>query len=695
MEKVFQKHYHKQFDQQDCGIACLKMILSYHGSAESSERLRELSGTQQTGTTMLGLLQAGKELQFEVEAFEANPEHLAEINSLCILHITKPGGLQHYIVYYGQENETFYFADPAEGLIRLSKEELVALWVSKALLLFKATDKVRTRKKNKKTSVQWVLTQVKEDSNHLILIGLLGVVIAVLSLTLALFTQQLIDKILPEKKIMLFFSGLGLVFLLLGFQQVLRFFRTRFIVEQSRNFNNRVVSWFVKKLMVLPQVFFDSRTTGDFITRLNDTSKLQRVISYIIGELGISLLVFTLTLCTILVYSLKIAIVVFIWVPLIGGIVFIYKDEILRLQREMLATNALSENQFIDLIQGMDVIQSTSTQNMFSKLAIHYYSQFQEKRLILGMKSASFSLLSGFVGVLGTLSVLGIGGYWVLVDAIQLGVFIATIQLSGQTLQSAQTLFLSTIQLQEAKVVYDRMQEFTTIEVESDAVNDKPIVIEEIEALHINDLSQRFNGRKPTFKDINFSLTKGEIVALLGDSGSGKSTLIKVLDKLYDYENGEIVVRYDNKELSLKEISTSLWRQYISTVPQVDRLFSGTVVQNLAMSDQPELIQQRMSLCTELGFDTIFSTFPNGYLTQVGKDGNQLSGGQKQFVSFARAIITNYPIIVLDEPTTAMDKKMRNFVFTLLQSLKKEKIILLVTHLEQVAKQADRIVYME
>jgi ATP-binding cassette subfamily B protein len=295
---------------------------------------------------------------------------------------------------------------------------------------------------------------------------------------------------------------------------------------------------------------------------------------------------------------------------------------------------------------------------------------------------------------MGTIIIIGFGGYSVFSASIQLGVFIAVLQLSSQSFQAAQQLFLSVIQLQEAKAVYDRMIEFTNIELKDAETSQTNVESSYLpEKLVINNLSHRFNGRKPTFENVSFTIEKGQLTVLLGDSGSGKSTLVRVLDKLYSSDSGEIII--EPNLLALTSLKEKDWRKLTSVVHQKDRLFSGTVLQNILMSEDVSVIQERLQYCSQLGFDSLFSKFPQGYLTQVGKEGIQLSGGQRQLVSFARAVICNKPILLLDEPTTAMDKRMRLFVFDLLQRLKKDKLILIVTHLDSVAQLADKLVSMD
>lgn len=694
LSKQLKKHFVKQQDQSDCGVACLQMILSFFGGKETFDRLRELSGTQQTGTTMLGLVQAAKEVKLDVQAYRGNVEELKKIEFPALLHITKKGSLNHYVVVFAYQNSQFFVADPAEGIIQISADELGKVWISKALLLIKKSPEFESKKNKEYHTWYWLKQQLSADSNRLLLTFILGLVIALLSLVISLFTQQLVDKILPEKKVNLFLIGLFITFLLLLFQNGLTYLRTRFIVEQSRDFNSRVVNWFIEKLMQLPQVYFDTRTTGDFVSRLQDTSKLQRVVSYVVGELGISLLVLLSTLGAIFLYSTQLGFFVLTWIPVLSTSVIYFKNDLLRLQRGVLTSYAHSETQFIDVIQGMDLIKSTSTQQLFRKVTALAYAGFQESRLKLGLKGGVFSAFSGVLVLMGTIIVIGFGGYSVFSASIQLGVFIAVMQLSSQSFQAAQQLFLSVIQLQEAKAVYDRMIEFTNIEHKDDETSQTNVESSYLpEKLFIKNLSHRFNGRKPTFEQVSFTIEKGQITVLMGDSGSGKSTLVRILDKLYPFDSGEIYL--EPNQFVFSNLSESSWRKLTSVVHQTERLFSGTVLQNILMSEDVSVIQERLQYCSRFGFDALFSKFPQGYLTQVGKEGIQLSGGQRQLVSFARAVICNKPILLLDEPTTAMDKHMRLFVFDLLQRLKKDKVILIVTHLDSVAQLADNLVSMD
>ncbi|MDZ7900743.1 MAG: cysteine peptidase family C39 domain-containing protein [Arcicella sp.] len=134
-QKHLQKTFMLQQGQSDCGVACLLSLVKYYGGDNRLERLRELSGTTQEGTTLLGLYQSANQIGFDAEGMEADgTDNLKDLENPVILHVLMEGTLQHYVVYFGFENNKFIIGDPAKGIVKLSESELLSIWQSKALL---------------------------------------------------------------------------------------------------------------------------------------------------------------------------------------------------------------------------------------------------------------------------------------------------------------------------------------------------------------------------------------------------------------------------------------------------------------------------------------------------------------------------------------------------------------------------------
>ena len=209
LEKHIKKTFTKQQDQSDCGVACLLSIIKFHGGFSTLEKLREFSGTTKQGTTLLGLFQGANGLGLQAEGFEAEIKHLNEIANPCILHVRVEKDLEHYVVFYGiNKSNQFIIGDPGKGISYLSKEELSAIWLSKTLLTLKPTERfVKTQIQNKE-KFNWFLNLIKEDYPILGISIFLGILIAILGLATAIFSQKLIDDILPKSKIQSLIIGL-------------------------------------------------------------------------------------------------------------------------------------------------------------------------------------------------------------------------------------------------------------------------------------------------------------------------------------------------------------------------------------------------------------------------------------------------------------------------------------------------------
>ncbi len=310
-----------QHDSSDCGAACLVSVIRFFGGNSTIEKIRKLSGTSQSGTSLLGLYQAANQSGLDATGFEASIDEIIDYDNVLILHITNDEGLEHYVISFGFEADSFIVWDPSKGLVLMSKAKLEEIWLSRKCLGLVPNKNFKPEKDNSRAKRLWVIEAIKPEKELLLVSVGLGILISALSLVMAVFTQKLIDRILPSGESKTLIIASVLVLILLSFRLILSSIRQLFLLIQGKLFNIRIVDDFYRSLLFLPKSFFDTRKTGDFVARLNDTMRIQRVIADIVGVYIIDILVLVSTLVMIYNYSVISAILSIVCLPVLYMIV--------------------------------------------------------------------------------------------------------------------------------------------------------------------------------------------------------------------------------------------------------------------------------------------------------------------------------------------------------------------------------------
>jgi ABC-type bacteriocin/lantibiotic exporter with double-glycine peptidase domain len=696
----------QQRDQTDCGVTCLLSIIKMHGGEASLETLREQSGTSLQGTSLLGVKQSAEKQNLKAEAFEVDDIEVfkKEATFPCILHVLIDEKLEHYVVCHSVssrasdtvgESSSFEIIDPSKGLETWTEEELLERWKTRAVLCLEPTEAFEKVSQNKFKKLAWIKDLLREDVPMLSIAMVLGVLLAVLGLATAIFSQKLIDEILPNEQTTKLWLGLGLLGFLLLVNTALGYLRTFFLLRQSKDFNNRLMDDFYDKLLHLPKTFFDSRKTGEIIARLNDTRRIQSVISYLAGNVVIDALVFIISAIFVFTYSWEIGLVALISIPLFGWLVWKYNNRILEGQKAVMSQYAATESHFVDAVSGIGAIKAANKENFFAQVGKAVYSIFQEQIYQLGTLGNRYGLLNGVFNSLMVIGILGLASFMVLSKQLLLGEMMAILSIGMGMVGAIGRLATTNLRIQEAKVAFDRMFEFASVKPEVNRSEDVLTISPELEiinSLAVNGMSFRFAGKAELLKNVTINLVKGSITVLMGEVGSGKSILMEILQKFRTFESGQITL---NENQSLNDIEANSWRKKIGVVPQEIKIFSGTLIDNITLGNFMEEAERAIELCRKYGFDKYFEALPQDYLTIVGEEGVNLSGGQKQMLSLAGALYNEPEILFLDEPTAAMDSKTEEFVLNLLKELKKDKIILMITHRRNFDNLADQVVVLK
>ncbi len=347
---------------------------------------------------------------------------------------------------------------------------------------------------------------------------------------------------------------------------------------------------------------------------------------------------------------------------------------------------AFNESNYIASIQGVATIKNHNRQSVFAKVGEVVFGIYQEKIFNLGKINIQLSWQAGLSSVVFLIGILIYTSMAVFNKEMKLGELMAVLGISGSLLPSIASLALISIPINEAKIAFNRMFEFASIEKEIE----DGVPIFNLESIKINNLSFRFAGRSELLSNINIEIQKGKLTAIVGESGSGKSTLGQILQRFYNFEKGEIII---NNQFHLSEIELESYRNLIGVIPQEITIFNGNVVDNILLGkdEKPENLLQFIQT---YGFETYFSQLPQGLATLLGEEGVNLSGGQKQIIALARALYKKPQFLILDEATAAMDRNTEQFTIDLLQKIKKECAIFFISHRLNMLKNTADIIYI-
>ena len=499
----------RQYDQIDCGPAALLGILRYYGGNTNLVRMRELCQTGTQGSTMLGLVNAAKEIGFEAAGASGEYEDLMKEKMPCIAHVVMDNNLHHFIVIYKIYNNKLIVGDPGKGRYKLSKKEFLNIWKSKAVILFDLKGKLLNEKDTKWYS--WIIDYLKKEESWVYQSIFLGIVYTLIGLLTSLFVQWIIDRFIPGKEYLkIIYTGFFLLALLV-IKSFAGYFRQRFLVILNKRVNININSDFISHLFHLPKKFFDSRKTGDITARINDAVRIQQAILTITSATIIDVFIIAGSFALMFEFSAALAWIAVITLPLYGLILILYSRRIKSEQNEVMKGYAQVESTYIDSIGGIDDILGFNSSFSFAKLNKLFFGFFQDKIERLGFTQSLLSLSSELSGAIISIGLLIFGAVLVIQDKLLLGQMMAAYSLLAYLLPSVYRLADANISLQGASIASQRLGDMLLVEKEK---NDGKLPFKMEKKLSIKECYFTWTGRAFLFNDLNIEIGKGKITSL-------------------------------------------------------------------------------------------------------------------------------------------------------------------------------------
>ena len=680
----------KQHDITDCGAACLSSIADHYGLKLPISRIRQLASTDQKGTNVLGMVEAAEKLGFQAKGVKGTLDSLSKIPKPAIAHVIVKDVLHHFVVIYEVNKKNVKYMDPADGSIhRSSHQEFKKIWTGVLILLLPSES---FQGGDKKTSVKrrfWNLINPHKSIMFQAFIG--AVLYTILGLSTSIYVQKIIDFVLIDgNKRLLNLLSISVI-ILLTFRILIGTSKSLFMLRTGQKIDAELILGYYKHLMTLPQKFFDTMRVGEIISRVNDAVKIRTFINDVALELVVNLLIIVFSFTLLAIYSWKIALLSFTILPVYASLYFITNQINKRYQRKIMEDAADLESHLVESLNAMSTIKRFGTEE-FANLK----TETRFVKLLKSIyKSGITSLFSGssseyFTNVF-TIILLWVGSYFVIDKSLTPGELMSCYAIFGYLTSPMNVLIGSNRTIQDAVIAADRLFEIMDLEREK---NENKIKLsgKDLGNIKFKDVFFRYGSRVTVFEKLSLEIEKGKFTAIVGESGCGKTTLISILQNIYPIEKGIITIG----NYQLNNISNDTLRKMVAVVPQKIDLFSGNVVDNIAIGEFDPDMKRINDIATNLGLTEFIQNLPDGYNTYLGENGASLSGGQKQRLAIARALYKDPEVLILDEATSSLDSISEQFVQRTIDLLKKQgKTIIIIAHRLSTVMNADKIIVME
>ncbi|KHG40283.1 MAG: peptidase domain-containing ABC transporter [Aphanizomenon flos-aquae KM1D3_PB] len=684
----------QQHSEEDCGAACLASIAKHYGQTFTISRIREAVGTGQFGTTLLGLKRGAEILGFKANPVKTSPEILDKINEAPLPAIIHWKG-NHWVVLYGKKGKKFLIADPAVGLRYLSKQDVEAAWTDWLLLLVEP-DPIRFfAQKQDQVGGFWRFFQRVWIYRGILFQALpLNLVLGLLSLASPFLLQILTDDVLVRGDTKLLTTVVISVVVMNIISHSLSFVQSNLIAHFAQRMQLGLVLEFGRQILRLPLTYYETRRSGEVVSRLRDIDQINQLIAQVVVGLPSQFFIAVISLFLMLFYSWKLTSAALVISVVMTISTFIFQPTLQQKTNELLVTESETQGVLVETFKGALTLKTTTSgrqfwdelQNRFNRLARLTFQTMQ-----IGIINNTFS---GFVSSIGSVILLWFGGYLVInpSENLSIGQLLAFNSMNGNFIGLISTVINFVDEFTRAKTAVRRLTEVIDATPEDDDNGKKPFAtISENADIICTNINFHYPGRIDLLEDFSLTIPGGKNIALIGKSGCGKSTLSKLISGLYKLESGNIQIGiYNLQDLSLESL-----RQQVVLVPQDAHFWNRSIVENFRLGAPYVSFEQIVKACQIAGADEFISKLPETYQTILGEFGANISGGQRQRLAIARAIVTDPAILILDESTGGLDPVSEAQVLDQLFEHRQGKTTILITHRPKVINRADWIVLID
>ena len=680
-----------QMHASECGAACLGIVLGYFGKWVPLTELREKCEVSRDGSSAASILRASRHYGLECNGLSARAEQLKMLECPLVLFWQ----FSHFLVLEGIDSRYYYLNDPSTGRRRVTAEEFEKSYSGIALRFNRGEDFTPGgeqpdlfRQLNGLIAGSWrLLTGVVAC----------GLMLTLLTLVVPASLGVFVDDVMAKHG-----TWGGLVTALLGggvVVYVLSLLKHRFLKRLAVRVSVAGYSNGMSRLLRLPVEFFENRLAGDVTDRVSSTDRIARNLADQFLVLVIDMAMSAVFLVAMFAFDTVLTLIVLV-LALLHAVLARFLNNLRAVRSQtMRREQGLLIGLGMQMLSHADNLRMTGADDrFFSRWSGQQARELRARQLYSELGSVNASL-PGLVDALRSAAILGIGGMMVMQGEMSLGMLVGFFILAEMFLAPVERFLEFAENRQALETDLQRLEDISKTDEdpvfrrrnpESDAIHTFNGRLQLAGQLELRNVTFGYNrSRPPLIKDFNLVIKPGQRIAVVGPSGSGKSTLARLVSGVYQPWSGEIMFDDHLRD----QIPEEVLRQSISMVDQEIVLFSATLRDNITLWNPaiPDEVLFAATRDAQIHDEVLLR--PQGYATFVEEGGTNFSGGQRQRLEIARALVGNPTVLILDEATSALDAATEEYVDDALR--RRGVTCLIVAHRLSTVRDCDEIIVLD
>lgn len=668
-------------DESDAGLLSLLIIAQYYDLPANGSQLRHQFAQSRDRLSDAELLRAAKELGLEAGFITSDWNKLYETAFPAMAKLVDGG----YLVIVKVEDEKVLVQNPTEGYsLVLPRDRFEMIWTGELVLV---TKRPKIRLQDLAFDMTWVIPGIVKYRTFFGEVLIASAFLQCLGLLTPLLLQMMIDQVLVHQEFTTLALLAGSMIALVVFDGVLGGLRTYLVAHTTNRMSVSLGAKFFRHLLALPLAYFDSRRLGDTLARVREWEELRRfVTSHSLTALlevpfaGIALAVMWL-------FSPMLTLMVLISLPIYALLFYLMTPSMRARLHDAVIQEADSQSMMVETVSGIHTVKAMAAEPSFrrkweTQLAGSVRASFRARSLMTIVRPIGTA-----VHQITLVVVLWVGTSFVLEGRLTIGQLIAFSMLAIQVTGPVLRWIPLWEEFQRAGIAVQRLGDVLNTQPEPSYNPNRTTIAQVQGQVQFDGVTFRYRPDGPAvIRNLSFSAGLGQIVGMIGRSGSGKSTIAKLLQCLYQPEQGRILV----DGVDLAQVDPAWLRRHVGVVLQENFLFNGSVRSNIALADPEMAMEQVMQAATWAGAHEWIVELEHGYETPIGEHGCRLSSGQRQRIAIARMLAANPRILIFDGGLSALDDESDALLQQNLTQIAQGRTLLILAHRVSDVRQAHR-----